>query len=92
MLRFPSIYTGRQSWDDLRTQLKKSAEKQGFQFTVHNTANSAQATVWTLSCTRNTMFEDKVCKHNYENGDGDAQFAEGMKVITLKENSRVEQR
>jgi hypothetical protein len=43
MLRFPSIYTGRQSWDDLCANLKKSDEKQGFQFIVHNTANSAQA-------------------------------------------------
>jgi hypothetical protein len=36
------------------------------------------------------MFEDEVCKRNYKNGD--AQFAEGMKVMTVTENHRVEQR
>jgi hypothetical protein len=30
LLRFPKIYTGRQSWDDLRADLNKVAEKQGF--------------------------------------------------------------
>jgi hypothetical protein len=30
LLRFPTIYTGRQSWDDLRADLNKVAEKQGF--------------------------------------------------------------
>jgi hypothetical protein len=83
-------YTGRQSWDDLRVHLNKSAEKQGFQFIVCNTANLAQSMVWTLCCTLNRMFEDKACKRNYENGD--AQFAAGMKVTTVKENPRVEQR
>jgi hypothetical protein len=68
MLRFPYIYAVRQSWDDLRADLNKSDEHQGFQFTVRNTASSAQATVRTLSCTRNRMFEDKACKREYENG------------------------
>jgi hypothetical protein len=58
----PSIYTGRQSWDDLRADLNKSAEKQGFKFTVRNTANLAQAAVWKIYCNRNIMFEDKACK------------------------------
>jgi hypothetical protein len=75
---------GGQSWDNLRADPSKSAEKQGFQFTVRDTANSAQSTIWTLSCTHNIIFEDKACKCNYENGD--AQFAEGMKVTTVKEN------
>jgi hypothetical protein len=90
VLRFPSDYTGRQSWDDLHADLNKSDEKQRFQFTVRNIANLAQATVWTLSCTRNRMFEDKACKHEYENGD--AQFAAGIKVTTVKVNHMVEQR
>jgi hypothetical protein len=88
MLWFPSTYTGRQSRDDLCADLNKSAEKQGFQFTIiHNAANLAQAMVWTLSCTRYRMFEDKACKCNYENGY--AQFAERMKVIMVKDNRRV---
>jgi hypothetical protein len=29
LLRFPKIYTGRQSWDDLCVDLNKVAEKQG---------------------------------------------------------------
>jgi hypothetical protein len=78
MLQFPLIYTGRQSWDDLCADLNKSAEKQGFQFTVCKTANSTQA-VWTLSCNHNRMFDDKACKRNYENGD--AQFVGCLKVI-----------
>jgi uncharacterized protein YlbG (UPF0298 family) len=90
MLRFSSIYTGRQSWNNLRAELNKSAKKRGFLFTVRNTANSAQAMVWTLSCTHNIMFEDKACKREYE--DGYAQFAAGMKVTMVKENLRVEQR
>jgi hypothetical protein len=36
------------------------------------------------------MFEDNACKHEYENGD--AQFAAGMKVTTVKKNHLVEQR
>jgi hypothetical protein len=36
------------------------------------------------------MFEDKACTRDYE--DRDAQFAAGMKVTTVKENRRVEQR
>jgi hypothetical protein len=76
MLWFSSIYTGRQSGDDLHADLNKSAEKQGFQFTVCNASNSNQATVWTFSCTHDIIFEDKACKHNY--GNWDAQFAEGM--------------
>jgi hypothetical protein len=35
------------------------------------------------------MFEDKAFKRNYLNDD--AQFSVGMKVTTVKENSRVEQ-
>jgi hypothetical protein len=89
MLRFPYSYTGKQSWDDLRADLNKSAEKQGFQVTVRNTANSAQATAWTISCTRNRIFDDKACKREYE--DGGAQFAAGMEVTMVKENRRVEQ-
>jgi hypothetical protein len=59
---YPSIYTGRQLWDNLRADLKKSAEKQGFQFTVHNTANSVHAMVRTLPCTLNRMCKNKACK------------------------------
>jgi hypothetical protein len=88
LLRFPTIYTGRQLWDDLRADLNKVAEKQGFQFTVHNTKYTAQATAWTLSCTRHQMAEHKVCKHVYDYPD--AQFASGMKVTTVKENRRPE--
>jgi hypothetical protein len=90
LLRFTSIYTGRQSWDKLRAKLNKSAEKQGFQFTVRSTSNSAQAMVCTLFCTRNRIFEDKACKREYY--DGGAHFAAGIKVTMVKENSRVEQR
>jgi hypothetical protein len=51
MLRFLTIYTGRQSWGDLHADLNKVAEKQGFQFTVRNAKHTAQttATAWTLS-------------------------------------------
>jgi hypothetical protein len=87
---YVGIYTRRHSWEDISADLNKSAEKQGFQFTDRKTANSAQATVWTISCTRNRMFEDKDCQPEYENGD--AQFAAGMKVVTVKENHWVEQR
>jgi hypothetical protein len=90
MLRFPSIYTGRQSLDDLLADLNKSDEKQGFQFTVRNAANLVQTMVCTLSYSHNIMVEDKACKREYE--DGDAQFAAGMKVTTVKENHRIEQR
>jgi hypothetical protein len=55
LLRFPKIYTGRQSWDDLHADLNKVAEKQGLQFTVCNTKHTSQATAWTLSCTRQRM-------------------------------------
>jgi hypothetical protein len=91
LLRFPTIYTGRQSWDDLRTDLNKAAEKQGFQFTVCKSKHMDQATVWTLSCRRHIIFEDKACKRKYVNNN-EKQFASGMKVTTLKENCRVEQR
>jgi hypothetical protein len=90
LLRFPTIYTGRQSWDDLRADLNKVAEKQGFQFTVRNKKHTSQATAWTLSCTRHRMAEHKVCKRVYDYPD--TQFASGMKVTTVKENRRVEQR
>jgi hypothetical protein len=59
LLRFLTIYTGRQSWDDLCADLNKVAEKQGFQFTVRNTKHTDQATAWTLSCTRHRMAEKK---------------------------------
>jgi hypothetical protein len=49
LLWFMTIHTGRQSWDDLRADLEKAAEKQGFQFTVHKSNHTAQATVWALS-------------------------------------------
>jgi hypothetical protein len=91
-LRFPTIYTGRQSWDDIRADLNKVAEKQGFQLTVHNTKHIAQATSWTLSCTRHRMAEKKVCKRVYDYPD--TQFAFGMKVTTVKktdEQSSVDQ-
>jgi hypothetical protein len=65
LLRFPTNYTGRQSWDDLRVDLNKAAKKQGFQFTVHKSKYMAQATVWALSCTCHRMFEDKACKRKY---------------------------
>jgi hypothetical protein len=90
LLRFPTIYTGRQSLDDLRADLNKVAEKQGFQFTVRNTKHRARATEWTLSCTRHRMAEHKVCKHVYDYPD--AQFVTGMKVTTVKENRRAEKR
>jgi hypothetical protein len=90
LLRFPTIYTGKQSWDDLRADLNKVAEKQGFQFTVRNTKYTAQSTAWTLSCTRHQMAEHKVCKCVYDYPD--AQFASGMKVTTVIENRRAEQR
>jgi hypothetical protein len=45
---------------------------------------------WKLSFAHNRMFEDKACTRYYEHGD--AQFAEGMKATTVKENHRVEQR
>jgi hypothetical protein len=90
LLRFPTIYTGKQSWNDLRADLKKVAEKQGFQFTVRNTKYTAHATALTLSCTRHRMAEHKVCKRVYDYLD--AQFASGMKVTTVKENRRAEQR
>jgi hypothetical protein len=90
LLRCPTIYTGRQSWDDLRADLNKVDEKQCFQFTFHNTKKTAQATAWTLSCTRHLMAEQKVCKCVYDYPD--AQFASGMKVMTAKENRRAEQR
>jgi hypothetical protein len=89
LLRFPTIYTGRQSWDDLRADLNKVAEKQGFQFTVRNKKHTAQATAWTLSCTRHRMAEHKVCKRVYDYPD--AQFTSGMKVMTVKENRWAEQ-
>jgi hypothetical protein len=89
MLRFPSIYTGRQSWDDLCADLNKSTEKQGFQLIVPNTANSVHVMIWTLSRTSNRIFEDKACKREYE--DGGAQFAAGMKVVMVKDNRPVEQ-
>jgi hypothetical protein len=89
LLRFPTIYTGRQSWDDLRADLNKVAEKQGFQFTIPNTKHTAQATLWTLSCTRHRMAEHKSCKRIYEYPY--AQFAARMKVMTVKENRRAEQ-
>jgi hypothetical protein len=89
LLRFPTIYTGRQSWDDLRADLNKVAEKQGFQFTVRNTKHTSQATAWTLFCTRHRMAEQKVCKRVYDYPD--AQFASGVKVTTVKENRRAEQ-
>jgi hypothetical protein len=69
LLRFPVIYTGGQSWDDLRTDLSKVAKNQGFQFTVHNTKHTAQATAWILSCTRHRVVEHKFCKHIYEYPD-----------------------
>jgi hypothetical protein len=90
LLRFSAIYTGKQSWDDLRADLNKVAEKQGFQFTVRNTKHTAQATAWTLSCTLHQMAEHKVCKRVYDYPD--AQFASGMKVTTVKEKQRAEQR
>jgi hypothetical protein len=89
LLRFPTIYTVRQSWDDLCADLNKVAEKQGFQFTVRNTKHTAQATTWTLSCTRHRMAEHKVCKRVYDYPD--AHFASGVKVTTVKENRRAEQ-
>jgi hypothetical protein len=55
LLTFSTIYTGKQSWDDLRADLNKVAEKQGFQFTVRNTKHTAQSTAWTLSCKRHRM-------------------------------------
>jgi hypothetical protein len=90
LLRFPTIYTGRQSWDDLRADPNKVAGKQGFQLTIHNTKHTAQATAWALSCTRHRMVEHKACKCIYEYPD--AQFAAGMKVTTVKENRQAEQR
>jgi hypothetical protein len=36
------------------------------------------------------MFEDEACKREYE--DGGAQVAGGMKVTTVKDNRRVDQR
>jgi hypothetical protein len=89
LLRFPKIYTGRQSWDDLRADLNKAVEKQGFQFTVRKSKHTAQATVCILSCTRHRMFEDKACKQKCVNNE--AQFESGMKVTTVKENCRVDQ-
>jgi hypothetical protein len=90
VLRFLTIYTGRQSWDDLNADLNKAAKKQGFQFTFHKSKHMAQATVWIMSCTRNKIFEDRACKCKYVNNE--AQYAAGMKVTTVKENCRVEQR
>jgi hypothetical protein len=90
LLRFPTIYTGMQSWDDLHADLNKVDEKQCFQFTVRNTKHTAQATAWTLSCTRHRMAEPKVCKRVFDYPD--AQFASGMKVTSVKENRRAEQR
>jgi hypothetical protein len=90
LLRFPTICTGWQSWDELRADLNKVAEKQAFQFTVRNTKHTAQATAWTLSCTRHRMAEHKVCKRVYDYLD--TQFASGMKVPTVEENRRAEQR
>jgi uncharacterized protein YlbG (UPF0298 family) len=90
LLRFLTIYTGKQSWDDLRADLNKVAEKQGFQFTVRNTKHTAQATAWTLSGTRHRMAEHEVCKRVYDYRD--TQFASGMKVTTVQENRRAEQR
>jgi hypothetical protein len=90
LLRFPTIYNGRQSWDDLRADLNKVAEKQGFQFTVRNTKYKSQAMVWTLSCAHHRMAEHIVCKCVYDYPD--AQFASGMKVTTVKENRWAEQR
>jgi hypothetical protein len=89
LLRFQTIYTGRQSWDDLRADLNNAAEKQGFQLTVSKSKHAAQATVWKLSCTHHIMFEEKSCKCNYVNNE--AQYDSGMKVTTVKENCRVEQ-
>jgi hypothetical protein len=74
----------RQSWYDLRADLNKVAEKQGFQFTIHNTKHTPQATAWTLSCTRHRMAEHKACKWIYEYPY--AQFAAGMMVAKVKEN------
>jgi hypothetical protein len=90
LLRFPTIYTGRQSWDDLRADLNKFAEKQGFQFTVRNTKHTAQSTAWALSCIRHRMADHKCFKHVYDYPD--VQFASRMKVMTVKENRRAEQR
>jgi hypothetical protein len=90
LLRLPTLYTGRQSWDDLRVDLHKAAKKQGFQFTVRKSKHTAQATVWTLYFTRHIMFEDKACKRKYVNNE--AQCASGMKATTAKENCCVEQR
>jgi hypothetical protein len=90
LLLFPTIYTGRQSWDDLCADLNKAAEMHGFQFTVHISKHTAQATVWTLSCTHHIMFEDKACKHKYV--DNEAQYASGVKVTTVKYNRGVEHR
>jgi hypothetical protein len=67
LLRFPTIYTGRQSCDDLRAGLNKVAEKQGFQFTVRNTKHTSQAIACTLSCTRHQIAEQKVC-HRWMDG------------------------
>jgi hypothetical protein len=89
ILRFPTIYTGRQSWDDLRADLNKVSEKQGFQFTVRNTKHKARATAWRISCARHRMAEHKVSKRVYDYPD--AQFASGMKATTVKENRRAEQ-
>jgi uncharacterized protein YlbG (UPF0298 family) len=88
--RFLTIYTGRKSWDDLRADLHKVAEKQGFQFNVRNTKHTAQATAWTLSCKRHRMTEHRVCKRVYDYPD--AQFASGMKVTKVKENRWAEHR
>jgi hypothetical protein len=90
LFRFPTIYSGGQSWDDLRADLNKVADKLGFQLTFHNTKHTAQATAWKVSCTHHRMAENKACKLNYVNPD--AQFAAGMKVTTVRENRWVEQR
>jgi hypothetical protein len=90
LLRFPTIYTGRKSWDDLCADLNKVAENQCFQFTVLNTKHTAQATAWTLSCTCHRMAEHKVCKRVYDYPD--TQFASGMKVTTVKEYRWADQR
>jgi hypothetical protein len=90
LLRFQTIYAGRQSSDDLRTDLNKVNEKQCFHFTIRNTTHTPQATSWTFSCARHIMAEHKACKCIYDYPDD--QFAALIKVTTVKENRRVEQR
>jgi hypothetical protein len=60
LLRRPTIYTGRQSWDDLRADLNKVAVKQGFQFTfvIQNTHPKPQHGHYLVNDTKwqNTKF------------------------------------